>query len=75
VSKALSRLKDGETFDAQQSVSVGKRQVLISGPPGFISYLAGPKEWQDGKEQQGTLGGLISTALSKAPQDVTIWKI
>lgn len=75
VSNALSRLKDGETSDSQQSVSLGQRQVLISGPPGFISYLAGPKEWQNGREQQGPLGGLISTALSKVPQDVTIWKI
>lgn len=74
VSKALSRLKAGE-IPAEQPVSLGRSEVLVSGPPGFISSLAGPKELHNGIEEQGPLGGFISTALSEAPQDVKVWKL
>ncbi|KEF61313.1 uncharacterized protein A1O9_02878 [Exophiala aquamarina CBS 119918] len=69
VSKALARLQ------AADAPTDGQSEVLVSGPPGFISNLAGPKEMQHGIEEQGALGGLISTALSKAPQDVKVWKL
>ncbi|KAK5046302.1 hypothetical protein LTR84_008445 [Exophiala bonariae] len=75
VSKALGRLKDGEIRDIQNSVSPGQRQVMVSGPPGFIAYLAGPKVWIDGWEQQGPLGGLIARELSSAPQNAKVVKI
>lgn len=75
VSKALARLNDREVSDVRDFLSPGQRQVLISGPPGFISYLAGPKIWADGMEQQGPLSGLIREALSNAHQDMTVWKI
>lgn len=39
----------------------GKRLVIVSGPEGFISYFAGPKEWADGREVQGRVGGILET--------------
>ncbi|KAF3483673.1 NADH-cytochrome b5 reductase [Arthroderma uncinatum] len=36
-----------------------KKLILISGPDGFISYLAGPKMWQNGREAQGPLRGIL----------------
>lgn len=36
-----------------------RRLIVISGPEGFVNYLAGPKKWSGGKEGQGPLGGLI----------------
>ncbi|EEP78274.1 conserved hypothetical protein [Uncinocarpus reesii 1704] len=36
-----------------------RKLILISGPDGFISYLAGPKLWRNGVEIQGPLGGLL----------------
>ena len=39
-----------------------KRTVLVSGPDGFVGYLAGPKKWQNGQETQGELGGLLQDA-------------
>lgn len=36
-----------------------RRLIVISGPEGFVNYLAGPKKWSGGKEGQGSLGGLI----------------
>ncbi|KAI4150154.1 MAG: hypothetical protein L6R39_002328 [Caloplaca ligustica] len=37
----------------------GKRLILVSGPDGFVQHFAGPKVWREGKELQGTLGGLL----------------
>jgi len=53
-----------------------KTQIIISGPPGFITYLAGPKVWQDGKEKQGPLGGRLAQVLGKEGRDdVKVWKV
>lgn len=41
-----------------------KKAVIVSGPEGYISHLAGAKEWRDGKEQQGPLGGLLRGKVS-----------
>ncbi|MCJ1322647.1 mitochondrial peripheral inner membrane protein [Xylographa vitiligo] len=40
--------------------SNGRKLILVSGPDGFIEYFAGPKAWQNGKEVQGPLKGLLS---------------
>lgn len=50
-------------------------QVLVSGPPGFIAYVAGPKVWRDGFEEQGPLGGLLGSVLWHAQFNVKVWKI
>lgn len=38
-------------------------EIFISGPDGFISYLAGPMVWRDGQQQQGPLGGVLAGVL------------
>lgn len=51
-------------------------QVIVSGPPGFITYIAGPKVWQDGEEKQGTLGGRLAQVLNKDDrQNIKVWKV
>jgi len=37
-----------------------RKLILISGPEGFVNYLAGPKRWVGGRQVQGELGGLMS---------------
>jgi homoaconitate hydratase len=73
VFKALSRFDDrhfSESSPAQE-----QRQILISGPSGFISYLAGPKEWRGGKEEQGGVSKILAHAISINPHNVKVWKI
>lgn len=48
------------------------RMILISGPEGFISYMAGPKLWAQGTEVQGPLRGIISELDLK---DWATWKL
>ena len=52
-----------------------ERQILISGPDGFVSYLAGPKVWRNGVEEQGPLTNIVSRALTAQPYAITVWKI
>ncbi|KAN0073383.1 hypothetical protein V8E54_008603 [Elaphomyces granulatus] len=49
-----------------------KKLILISGPEGFISYLAGPKVWARGRELQGPLQGVIKEL---DPKDWSVWKL
>ncbi|KAF2836902.1 hypothetical protein M501DRAFT_205870 [Patellaria atrata CBS 101060] len=46
-------VKQGEKFIPY------KRIIFVSGPEGFVNYWAGPKEWRDGFERQGKLGGVL----------------
>lgn len=46
--------------------------ILISGPEGFISYMAGPKLWAQGMELQGPLQGVIKELGLK---DWAVWKL
>ncbi|MCJ1378749.1 mitochondrial peripheral inner membrane protein [Xylographa soralifera] len=39
---------------------LGRKLILVSGPDGFIEHFAGSKAWQNGKEVQGPLKGLLS---------------
>jgi homoaconitate hydratase len=74
VFKALSRFDDTD-FSLGSSSPQERRQILISGPPGFISYLAGPKEWRGGKEQQGGVSKILAHAIAMNPHNVKVWKI
>lgn len=74
VFKALSRFDDID-FSLGSSSPQEQRQILISGPPGFISYLAGPKEWRGGKEQQGDVSKILAHAIAVNPHNVKVWKI
>ncbi|MCJ1406392.1 mitochondrial peripheral inner membrane protein [Ptychographa xylographoides] len=38
----------------------GRKLILVSGPDGFVEHFAGRKVWQNGREVQGKLGGLLS---------------
>lgn len=46
--------------------------ILVSGPEGFISYMAGPKLWAQGRELQGPLQGVIKELDLK---DWAVWKL
>lgn len=74
VFKALSRFDDKD-FSLGSSSPQEQRQILISGPTGFISYLAGPKEWRGGKEQQGGVSKILAHAISMNPHHVKVWKV
>lgn len=64
VFKALSRFDDKDISNGYATPHE-QRQILISGPSGFISYLAGPKEWKNGREQQGGVSKIIAHAISQ----------
>lgn len=53
------------------SESSGK-MILVSGPEGFISYMAGPKLWAQGMELQGPVQGIIRELELR---DWTVWKL
>lgn len=46
--------------------------ILVSGPEGFIGFMAGPKLWAQGLELQGPLGGVIKQLDLK---DWAVWKL
>ena len=49
-----------------------KKLILISGPEGFVNYLAGPKQWRGGSEVQGPLEGVLGTM---ALHGWKVWKL
>lgn len=62
-----------EKREISQSDGRAKRRlILISGPDGFISFLAGPKLWRNGIEEQGPLQGLLKQLDLK---DWAVWKL
>jgi ferredoxin-NADP reductase len=46
---------------AAQEPDAGRKTIFVSGPAGFIGHWAGPKQWHQGQEIQGPLGGILST--------------
>lgn len=72
VTRALSVFDDQFTENNDRA---DQRQVIISGPPGFIAYIAGPKEWRGGMEEQGVLARLLAHGLAKCPHNVKVWKV
>lgn len=74
VFRALSRFDDKD-FTTGYATPQEQRQILISGPPGFISYLAGPKEWKNGREEQGSVSKIVAHAISRNPHNVKVWKV
>ncbi|PGH06600.1 nitrate reductase (NADH) [Blastomyces parvus] len=63
---------EGTNEIQKRSAGGARKLILISGPDGFISYLAGPKLWSGGKEIQGPLQGLIRQLDLK---DWSVWKL
>lgn len=74
VFRALSRFDDKD-FSLGSATAQEQRQILISGPGGFISCLAGPKEWRGGREEQGSVSKIVAHAISMNPHNVKVWKI
>lgn len=78
LSSALEHLRASATTTQDSNTET---QIIISGPEGFISYLAGPKVWKDGTEQQGPLGGILAGVLAererlgKAKEKIKVWKV
>lgn len=54
------------------SSSPQKRMILVSGPEGFLSYMAGPKIWAEGRQLQGPVQGIIRELDL---QGWTVWKL
>jgi hypothetical protein len=75
ISRALARSRAKPPLEVSDVRS--GTEILVSGPEGFVSYLAGPRVWQRGKEEQGPVSGVVQQALQKevARQDVRIWKV
>lgn len=58
--KILSTTKNGTQVKyGPVTTRIDSKLLLISGPEGFVNYLAGPKRWENGKETQGEIGGVI----------------
>lgn len=74
VFNALSRFDDKD-FSTGYATPQEQRQILISGPNGFISHLAGPKEWKNGREDQGPVSQIIAHAIAMNPHNVKVWKV
>ncbi|KAF7591988.1 hypothetical protein BBP40_000835 [Aspergillus hancockii] len=60
----------GSTCPSQGSQN--QKLILVSGPEGFIGYMAGPKVWAQGMELQGPLQGIIKDLDLK---DWAVWKL
>lgn len=56
-------------FSLEGEKAGGKNLLFVSGPEGFVNAWAGPKEWRDGRELQGPLGGVL------AKLDLKDWEI
>lgn len=64
-SQVQKLLKDASS----SSRGAGKKLLFVSGPEGFISHWAAPKQWVEGREVQGRLGGVLSTL------DLSGWEV
>lgn len=57
VKSALNVLSRTETTGDK----LGRKILVVSGPPGFITFWAGSKQWAGGREMPGPLRGVLST--------------
>lgn len=64
-----------EGTEARDSAEPSTSLLFVSGPEGFVSYLAGPKKWEDGKEKQGKLGGLFAQLMRTDLMGFKVWKM
>jgi ferredoxin-NADP reductase len=66
--KKISQL----TNTSKRSNFEGTKLLFISGPEGFVNHFAGPKRWENGREGQGKVAGIIG---KMALRDWIIWKL
>ncbi|CRG88764.1 hypothetical protein PISL3812_05798 [Talaromyces islandicus] len=65
--------KEITTFtQSVQPSAAAKKMIIVSGPEGFINYMAGSKVWAHGYQLQGSVGGIIQQLNL---EDWTIWKL
>merc|ERR1712093_407099 len=64
LTKASSEVKFGASH-----TRIDSKLLFVSGPEGFINYIAGPKRWEGGKEGQGQLGGILGQ------MGIRTWKV
>lgn len=57
VKRALNALSRAENTTDEP----GRKLLFVTGPPGFIAYWAGSKQWAGGREVPGPLRGVLST--------------
>lgn len=69
----ISQLTRRQSDLTHQAVStrIDSKLLFVSGPEGFVNFLAGPKKYWGGKEVQGDLGGLIG---KMGIRDWKVWK-
>lgn len=53
----------------------GKNLFMVSGPEGFVSHYAGAKEWLQGQQVQGRVGGVAAQLQSTYPQLANEWLV
>jgi len=72
--KMLSTLTKNNSPGKSGSVTsrIDSKVLFVSGPEGFVNFLAGPKKWENGKESQGELGGLLKRL---GLRDWKVWKL
>ncbi|MCJ1293821.1 mitochondrial peripheral inner membrane protein [Xylographa carneopallida] len=59
ISEAVIKGALQSSVATSEGSSNGRKLILVSGPDGFIEHFAGSKAWQNGKEVQGPLKGLL----------------
>lgn len=57
----VQRLLQGDGTTTAEGSHTDRKILFVSGPDGFMNHWAAPKQWQDGREVQGRLGGVLST--------------
>lgn len=70
ISKFLNKIINSRNYKSRSGST--SSLLLVSGPEGFINFIAGPKEWVDNKHAQGGLGGALKN-INLANWD--IWKL
>jgi hypothetical protein len=70
-------IRKDDIFEAVKSSgpvddSLQKKLILVSGPEGFLGYMAGPKVWAQGQELQGPVQGVIKELDLK---EWAVWKL
>ena len=61
--------------DVERGIEGKKVAVVVSGPEGFIKWVAGEKVWRGGREEQGKLGGIMRKVLERSGGEVTVFKL
>jgi len=61
--------------DVERGIEGRKVAVVVSGPEGFIKWVAGEKVWRGGREEQGELGGIVRKVLERSGGEVTVFKL